>query len=385
MKTDARAFFSKGNDPIYGIIANIFKTTGADRQSAAWAAVAEVAKSRLTGRQVTPFSSSAAAGETFLKDVFAYMTGLGDLSGIPDGVLASSLLQGVFEVPGRSIAATSVAGAYVAAPGNSSAHADPFWGAQPNPTWPAGDYLVYGYPFDLPSYFIATNPINGTYEGFELQTIPASVSEPWLSNTPVVGACIHSATQIPGLTNRFIHAGAILSNVPPSNLCSLSGRAASIMTPGQQFLASLGNAVRSAFVPKPAYAMFEDDWSGGGPTSWSPNIVGAVTASNVRLSFAVPPSDGNVGVPENIQVKVEYLGTDNVYHPIGGSGVTVTLTIAGNFGTPGCINPNTATADAGTGIANFNSSFCKAGGYRINATSSVGGIVLSDQFWIKNQ
>jgi len=384
LRATARDFFSKGNDPIYKVIGNITGSTGAARQSAAWDAVGEVAKARLTGRQVTPFSASAGAGETFLKCVFSYMTGLGDLSSVADGVLATALIQGVFEVPRRSIAANSPAGAYVAA-GNSSAHANPFWGAQPTPTWPTGDYLVYGYPFDLPSFFIATNPINGTYEGFELQTIPVSVSEPWLSNTPVVGACVHSASGTAGVTNRFIHAGAIFANVPPSSLCGLSGRAASIMSPGQQFLASVGNALRSALVPKPAYAMFEDDWSGGGPTSWSPNIIGAVSNDHVRVTFAVQPSPGNVGVPENIQVKVEYLGTDNIYHPLGGNGVVVTLSIAGNNGTPGCINPNTATADAGTGVANYNSSFCKAGGYYIQATSSVGGAVTSNQFWIKNQ
>lgn len=390
-KSDARNFFARGNDAVYGALSNAAKSPAlsAARDGYLWDALAEEAKARLTGRQVTPFSSSAAAGEAFAKDVFGCMRPetVGDVSSITGGLLATALLQGVFEVPGRSIGGTVPAAAYLATGSSTADFPSTKWGAQPNGSWPTGDYLVFGYPTNLGGIYLQTGAsINTSFNAFELQTIPLSRSEPWnVTNVPTVGACVLTNATA-GVTNRLFHGLAVQANVSPNALCTLGSRPGIAMTPSQQFFASLSSAIQSVFVPKPAYAMFDDEYSGGGPTSWSPNLIGQLGNNAVHLSWVQQPQDGTVGATQTIRVKAEYDGSDLALHPLGGPGVIVTLSIVGNNGTPGQIVPNTASPDAVTGVAEFNSYFTKAGGYYIQASVNIAGsVITSQQFWIRGQ
>src|SRR5262245_52451559 len=63
-KSDARLFFNAGNDAIYAVLQDMSKepALSATRTSFGWDAIAQVAKARLTSRQVQPPSASVGAG-----------------------------------------------------------------------------------------------------------------------------------------------------------------------------------------------------------------------------------------------------------------------------------------------------------------------------------
>src|SRR5262249_1965363 len=146
----------------------------------------------------------------------------------------------------------------------------PTWGVEPAPSWPSGPILVWGYPLLLSNFAIdpATN-INtngtGTYNGFELGTIPDATPKGGLR----AGVCIPSFNG--NTANRLIHNNSeIPLNNDPDALCNASFASAS-----PWYQRALARAV-SLIAPATAHAMIDEIDIGGTPSSWSPHSTAAL-------------------------------------------------------------------------------------------------------------
>jgi hypothetical protein len=161
------------------------------------------------------------------------------------------------------------------------------------------------------------------------------------------------------------------------------------------WLASLAHNLTSLLAPKPLFAkapmhlLLDGEFTGGGMGGWSPMGFGAIPVASIVLSI---PSGGqpsnsvasNDGLNNSIVVKATI---NNAPVP----GVTITLTIAGNNGTPANAilypkPPQGLTGADGTVKVYFSAG--KAGGYTITANGTLENgttqTVTSKLFNVKN-
>jgi hypothetical protein len=380
MRSDARAFFDKSTDVAFDYISAMSRAAEPARTAAGWQIINEISTARLTSRQETPWASTAAIGEALTLDVLACSQGVGDVSTVAAGSLGSAIAAGIFEVRG---------GTYTNAPAfgylnvsNAKAHSAPRYGVENRnggTTWAGNPFLIVGVPTQYGPTYVPTNTninTNGVPKnGFDLFSIPLSQAKAGY----VIGVCVPAVANS-ATANMLIHNGVIQDQISPTQLCDpLVG---SLSSPS--FFASLAHRALSFFTPTSAYAqLLAEDFSGGGPTSWSPNVVGSVAGGSVELAFTTqPPVNVNIGENAHVEVTATING-----QPV--PDVVVTIGIDGNFGTPGSIvGPTQATTNA-NGVASYDVSFTKAGGTYLRAIGSLGGIATqtkrSDQFWVKNQ
>jgi hypothetical protein len=196
--------------------------------------------------------------------------------------------------------------------------------------------------------------------------------------------------------NRLIHAGSIIPNESPS-FCPALALAPNTNT---TWLASLAHGLTSLIAPKPLFAkapmhlLLDDEFTGGGMGGWSPMGFGAIPVASIVLSI---PQGGqpansvasNAGTNDSVVVKA-------TINNAGVPGVTITLTIAGNNGTPAnaILYPQTPPQGLPQGVTGADGtvkvyfSAGKAGGYTITAHGELEGIntqtVTSKLFNIKN-
>jgi hypothetical protein len=380
MKDAARGFYDRPTDVAFDKITEMSQASGPARTAKGWEVINEISTARLTARQETPWSSTAAFGEALALNVFACQQGIGNLSTVPAGALGSALFNGIFEVRGGGFATGPAFGYLVV--NNAKALSAPRYGVENRPastSWGTSPFLVVGVPTQYGPTFVGSGAninTNGTaVNGFDLFSIPLGVSKA----NKVIGVCV-KAIATNSTANLLIHDGVIQKNVSPNQLCDPAYTAA----PSSSWFASLTRRATSFFSPTLAYAqLLAEDFSGGGPTSWSPNIIGAVPGADVKLTFtAQSPTRANIGDNFHFEVTATVNG-----HAV--PDVTVTIGIDGNFGTPGLIvGPIQATTN-GSGVAVFDVSFTKAGGTYLGAIGSLGGVATqtgrSDQFWVRNK
>jgi hypothetical protein len=148
--------------------------------------------------------------------------------------------------------------------------------------------------------------------------------------------------------------------------------------------------VASIFRPSIAFAQdegFSRDFIGGGPSSWSPMSWAKVKGTDMNLAYTAQPTNTNksVAIP-SFTVHVQTDAGNGV------PGVNVTVAVAKNNGTPaGAIVSGTVTVQTNaSGDAIFKNVFVdKAGGYRLDAAGSLGGVktlsATSTLFNVKNK
>lgn len=393
MRTDARAFFKTGSDPAFAAInamESAYLSGGAAGATLyGWPILKVVAAERLTSAQ----AGTAEDGSRLVVDVFNCTTNTVPSDfltvGTTIGAGVRALTEGIFEVRG-ALANDPPARGYLKV-GGSRVLGAPFWGVQSTGAgWPTtAQFLIYGYP----KFYSGVSAVTGintngptSYNGFELFRVPGSQSV----KTFLVGICVAAENTTQTTANLLVHAGINQVNVDPTSLCVAPSTASNTVTSWTQRLASL-------LSPKPAFAQGLLLEVGGLPSDWSPNTTGSVVASNVYLQFDPQQTDANIGDALGVRV----LATDgSLTGPPVPGGVAVTLSIAGNNGTPAYFK-NLTTNDSSatvtevtdvTGHASFsNYTLTKAGGYTLGASALVGGLlpanasITSLMFNIKNK
>jgi len=395
-KSDARAFFASGTDPIFSTLRDMqgfYKTGGASAATnSGFDALQQIAAARLTPRQ----GGAATSGDALTKDLLACM----NVGPIPGGFdVTAALTTGIYEVRGVTSDGTGPALAQTMTNGVRSATA-PVWGIESLASWgakfsgAATRYLVYGATLPVSSFTAdpaATNADNAAYSGFDISTIPAMpglafVNADGSAGQVRVGICIGATSN--GTNNLLAHGGAsgvtVLALDPPS-FCSGVASAA----PAGNLLATIARGALSLITPTPAYA-FSIGGVGGLPSGLSPFGPISVLSDSVVLTFTQQPSDGMVSAA--ISPAVQVRATTPRGTPVGG--VQVTLHVVGNNGINAAVSNDTAetTSDlpGSAGLATFPSLYVtKAGGYTIQATGSLGGkataSVTSILFNVKGQ
>jgi hypothetical protein len=419
MKPYAQAFFASG-DAVFRLISNMEDAdknnahlNPTNRQAAINAAGLAIVKQLATERLTPAQTGTAAAGATFVK----YVLGCTNIV-VPQQFTDSAALiikSGILEVRGGTTDATYPAMAFVkaGAPGGSRALAEPRWGVQKGPTnsWIASgatahSYIVYGYPIDATSQtgvgspdLINTNepvpPAVSTYDGFELGTVPAGEE---VGVGLLVGLCVSPFQNGSSDVNLLFHNSAIELNRSPS-FCS--GDPTLLTSTGTKtWYASLTQRVTSLFTATTLFAQDFESRLGGLPSGWSPFHSGKINPTNVGFTFTAPLApDGSGNVADGTTKKAR----DYVVHVTNGAGVSapagvsVTISIAGNNGTPALFVYNgqpsreiTSTTDA-FGNATFTQvTIAKAGGYIVTVSGNLAGLATTPgfsppMFWIKNK
>jgi hypothetical protein len=370
-KSDARAFFSSSQDPIFTILktmASAYKTGGAAAAtSSGFDALQRIAVARGTSAQGGP----ATAGRSLTEDVLACMS-VGAIPSSFDANILTALSSGIYEVRGADPSA-GAALAFATSPGQKTA-ASPEWGIESLGSWgakfngAATRFLVYGAPVPVNSFtseLASTDPNNVAFTGFDISTVPVMPGLV-LADQIRVGICIDPATN--SVPNRIIHGGATTTILPldPPGFCS--GNVASAVRSGS-LLARIARGAFDLIAPKPAYAFTLIGGTGGLPSGLSPFGPVIVNAQNVSLTFVQQPSNGSISAPIAPPVTVQATTANGT--PVGG--VTITLTIYNNQGQPATATGNVATTGE-FGVASFpNLTLTKAGGYIITASGSISG------------
>jgi len=404
MKGYARDYFNGSTKnavlSLIGQMANA--TTAANRQAVAFSIMSKVASARLTSA-----ANSATLGATFVD----YVLGCADLdASLLTTHTALVLSSGIFEVRGGSSDDKYQALAFVKTSAGTKALATPRWGVQPKDavtkSWAAtpGSFIVFGYP-------ISVNGVNGvgapaalntnevgspSYNGFELGTVPAHKE----SSNLLVGLCVSAFTSTSSAVNLLFHTEEIQKNTSPS-FCTTSDVPGFALLPSKTWLASVGDRLTSIFAPKKLTAQDFESRLGGLPSGWSPFHSGLLTGTNTALSFSTPPHDWFINaIMGDVVVAVTVPSTDPAIPGFvpAPAGISVTLSISGNSGSPSFFIVDGATpaksftvTTDGTGHATFkNFAVTKAGGFLATATGSLGGLATtqsktSDMFWIKNK
>jgi hypothetical protein len=379
---DANLYFPAG-DAVFTMISDM-KSLYQTRNGGAVAAtpkgfdiLTRTADARRSGVEIV----DATAGGKFVSDLVLCM----DVGSVPAKFTPAAALQnGVFEVRGTGAPSSDAATAF--GPGSqATSPANPLWGAEPaNGDWTRaaatyGRYLVYGYPLGA----------DVAVSGFEMGTLPNSLSG-FLSTSIDAfrtGLCV-AQSQGNTAANRLVHLGAVVTDPTivlqqGTNFCF--GHVAS--TGSNTWLASLLNKATSFFSPKSAFAMgpFDFDGIGGLPDGWSPFVPKAIAGSSVVLSFGALPKNVKDSTNFTLVVHASSPGIANV------PGVSVSLTVANNSGTPAqaVLIPQDATAITQTnGDATFHIAIGKPGGYTLTATGDISGVktagFTSAVFNIKN-
>lgn len=376
-KSDARAFFSSGSDPVFSIIRDMQSAYGAGGGSAATPRGFDVLQQIAAARGTTRQSGTAASGNALTKDVLACMS-VGPIPGNFD--VTSALASGVYEVRGGTTDAASPALAALASAGQKSA-ASPVWGIESLSSWGARfnglatRFLVYGAPLSVSSFTtepVALDANNAAATGFDIATIPVMPGLSFVNadGTPGqvrVGICI---PQTSGTNpNRLLHVGATATSILNLSVPSFCSTVASATPSGARgvFAALVRDAI-ALVLPTPAYA-FSIGGVGSLPSGLSPFGAVQVNASSVGLTFAQQPSNGSISAPISPPVAVK--ATTSSGTPVGGA--VVTLTVIGNNGINAAVTGNVATTND-LGVATFPALMVtKAGGYTIQASGSIAG------------
>jgi hypothetical protein len=425
MKGYAQDFFASGRDPVFKLISDMQAADNnkahlnpADRlaaiDAAAWQILKQVATERLTSAQ----GGTAAQGATFVN----YVLGCTDI-GVPDDFTTHAALilnSGIFEIRGGSSDNTYPALAFVKAEvGGARALATPRWGVQKGsanswipvttPATPPYSYLVYGYPFKGASVTgvgaaaeINTNevaPTGGRYNAFELGTVPDLKEQ----NVGLrVGLCVNAVVTGSSDVSLLFHSSEIQNNSSPSFCDPLVDPTTLVSLPSRNWYANFAQRVTSVFRPTTLFAQEEEGrFLGGLPSGWSPFHSGSFTPANVALIFTSPiNTDGTIqdGFTTKARTfKVRVRNGTTADSPAAPAGVTVTLSIAGNNGSPALFLWNnvssrtiTTSTDASGDATFVDVKIIKAGGYLITASGSLGGLAATQSttppmFWIKNK
>jgi hypothetical protein len=378
-----RAYFTSSRDTVIGLINQMQAApAGATRNPIAWQILHVVAAERLSS-----LTAASSDGAVFVNDVLrctSYTFPPTANSDVQQGFLdnlALVLSAGIFNVRGTGFATDAAA----ALDGSPQVFALPRWGVEAVSAWPAGPALIWGFPELIAN--VALNPAtnintngSGTYNGFELGTIPDATPKDGLR----VGVCYQSTTN--GTTaNRLVHNNSeILVNNTPGALCTMPSPVASTNS-RSWYVRALARAA-TLLVPADAHAMQGGDFIGGLPSSWSPFASGALLGSNIAPTFTVQPNDAVVGGNVHAVVNVTINGL-----PV--PGVDLTVSIDNNQGVPaGAVitsgDPSTHATTDRFGNATFDITVGKPGGYLISVGGNLTGVTtggtLSAQFHIKN-
>lgn len=387
MTNDAHLYFTNSTDPIFALITSMSTATEPTRTSLGFDILERIAAVRFTS---SSSGSGGAPGPTpekggaLIKDVVGCMS----VGTIPDSFdPATALRSGIFEVRGAS-ANAGPALAYTGTTTGTKVEFSPRYGVEPRTAngWPTGlgasRYVIYGY--QTTGDFAGETPSDGL-NAFEVGSLRADLPKDGLR----VGICEQLVVTDPSdptkgvAANVLIHNDQMIANESP-NFCvgqTASGAKQSWLT-----------RVASIFRPSIAFAQDPDglsrDFIGGGPSGWSPMSWGKVNGADMNLKFDTQPKNTNI-TPDKIPAFVVHVQSD-----AGNSvpGVNVSVDVEKNNGLPaGAFLSGTVTVKTdASGNATFsNVSVNKAGGYRIVATGSLGGvktnIVTSNLFNVKNK
>lgn len=375
-KSDARAFFSSGSDPVFSIIRDMQSAYGTGGATAATPKGFDVLQQIAAARGTTRQGGTAASGNALTKDVLACMS-VGPIPGSFD--VTNAIASGIYEVRGGATDATSPALAALAAAGQKSA-ASPEWGIESLSSWGARfnglptRFLVYGAPLPVSSFTtepVALDANNAAATGFDIATIPVmpGLSFANADGTPGqvrVGICIPQATGTN--PNRLLHVGATVTSVLDLSLPSFCSAVASATSSGARGVLAFVRQAIAFMLPTSAYA-FSIGGVGSLPSGLSPFGAVQVNASSVALRFTKQPSNGSISAPISPPVAVK--AATSAGTPVGG--VVITLTVIGNNGINAAVTGNVATTNE-LGVATFpNLTVTKAGGYTIQASGAISG------------
>ena len=402
-KTAARAWLISNTDPLLDLIGahqTAFRDGALAATPAAVNVLAEIAVARKATDPARVNNNFAAAGSVVSGTALCSV--LGPISATD---AQKAVANGVFEIRGGS---GDGAGPALNYPGAAQT-----WGAEVNAqaipvsTWTQActgtqaspicvdrvassfgtnkRFLVYGAPGIANADLSGEIPADANFKGFAIASLPAAVDKTGLG----LGACNLSGAAPAGSISALIHGGQIYA-VDVPDFCS-----GVTMTPTRGWLATATENVLSLLTPRLAYAapvMFDDDDSGGGPTSWSPIAFGEIEADGTTLTFA-HIANARAGTDLGIKVNAETAAGN----PAGG--VAVTVSISGNSGIPAgaiLIGPSctpdgsscTVTTDH-TGTATFTGvGVNKPGGFNFGAAGLLGGFptgtAISNQVQVRN-
>jgi len=356
VKQDAKLYFASNKDPVYDLIAAM-ATLNKGTSFAAFKAKGFEVLARVGAVAGTADALTPAGGDTFVRDVLVCMGFT-----VPANTFTASLGDnGLFGVPSGTAPLLS--------------RGSPTYGAEPKGTntWESSlgqQVLFYGYPRD----FLFSNEAPAAATAYELATVPSGlVFQQFIR----VGVCQTTGGPVP----RIQHSSEILSPEPP-RFCgnpepqSLSGQATGLL--------GFAHRLTDWMSPRPLYAAMVVGGMGGSLGGLSPIGAVQVDGSTVTLEFSTQPGDGSINkdIP-TFTVKAKTANKTAL------DGVTVTLIVYGNNGTPIQISGNVKTTTNG-GIATFDHfQTTKAGGYRITATGTFGGqntgTALSELFNVNGQ
>ena len=388
LKTNARAYASSNQDPLFTIIGELQQlvkrgptAAGTDK---AFDGLAQLAAIRGTSAQRSSATGSVFNALTlgFVGCMESYIS-----TNVPgDFSVVGALSPGwMYEVRGK--ASDAPAGAYER--GES-----PYWAAEAPQGWSvaatsqAKRFLIYGYRL---TDFLTTDPTVGS--AFEVATIPTIASgKLTLGSDLTIGQCEVQLTS----TLRVQHEQSILRETDLS--CAAPPSFATLSTaPGSNGFSPLRLAqhVLDLFAPRTLNATMIIGSVGGGRSVLSPFAV--IDMQSVQLAFVHGVADGAISQPladtsgNPAQVRVSTLNGSPL------SGATVTLSIAGNSssiaffqdGSAGATTTVSRITDS-NGLVTFdNVRLTKAGGYTIAASGSFDGVagtsVLSNSFNIQNK
>jgi hypothetical protein len=388
LKSNARAYASSKQDPLYTIIGDLQQLVkrgpteaGTDK---AFDGLARLAAMRGTSAQLSTATGTAFNALTlgFLGCMESYIS-----SNVPgDFSVAGALNPGwMYEVRGK--ASDAATGAYER--GES-----PYWAAEAPQGWSvaatsqAKRFLIYGYRL---TDFLTTDPSVGS--AFEIATIPTIASGKLaLGSQLTIGQCEVELSN----TLRVQHVQTILPELGLA--CATPPAFATLSLPsGANGFSGLRLAQRALdiFAPRPLEAAMIIGSVGGGRSVLSPFAV--IDMQSVRFAFVHGIADGSISKPladtsgDPAQVRVTTLnGT-----PLPGA--SVTLSIYGNSSSIAFFQDGSAAASTtvsrttdANGVATFdNVRLTKAGGYTLVAGGSFDGVAgasaLSNLFNMQNK
>jgi hypothetical protein len=374
-------------DTVFSMISDMKTTFSKSGRAAATPKGFDILKRTEMVRRLGKEIAAGSVGGTFVLDLVGCM----DVGAAPAAFdPGAALTSGVFAVRG-DVPADSAAIAYTASANTPATFASPLWGVEPGPgndwTRPAADapyvrYLVYGYP-------LTGGVLAG---GFELGSLPTTVGA---DTTELfrVGVCVQQTQG--SVVERLIHGGLILTGISSTTQGASFCQGNVTSSASKTWYRALASRVMSVFAPRAAVAQSDGSTFGIGglPDGWSPFAPSAIRPDSVSLAFTQLPINAVDSTNTTVVVHASAPGFTNV------PGVLVTISIAGNSGSPaqavlisspnctGCTSTTVATDRNGN--ANFVIQIGKSGGYTLAATGLLSGLATqsttSQLFNVKNQ
>ncbi len=387
LKSNARAYASSNQDPLYTIIGDLQQLVkkgpteaGTDK---AFDGLARLAAMRGTTAQLSTASGTTFNALTlgFLGCMESYIS-----SNVPGEFSVARALDPGFMYEVRGGASDATAGAYER--GES-----PYWAAEAPQGWTVAStsvtkrFLIYGYRL---TDFLTNDPQVGS--AFEVSTIPTIASGTLVLGSPLtIGECEVDVIN----TLRLQHMSSILkeTDLACAGAPAFASAASSLHPSGAAPLRFVQRALEF-FGPKPLNAMIIGSVGGAGSVL-SPfavvdmQNVGFVVLSPVASGVVSQPLAGVDGSP--VQVRVQTLGGTPL------DGATVTLGIAGNSSSIAYFRDGDAAPSATVsritangGIATFDNVYLtKAGGYTLSVGGAFDGVdgvlTLSNLFNMQNK